>query len=174
MNGKIGVISDTHGNSKLMIQVCDFLICKIEVSEIFHLGDNFEDYRFLKDMGFPVSGVPGLWDEEFRDNVTPKVLIKNFANKKFIFAHAKFLIERLSREDLDVWCYGHTHKPKILVENGKVYFNPGHLKRDSDRGVLASYGVINFSNTAIEFKVLDIENSVIQSLNYSLGTITKN
>lgn len=168
MNYSIGIISDTHGNLKLMTQVCDYLSDKIKVNEIFHLGDNYDDYKVLKEMGYQVSGIPGLLDNEYLDNITPKIIIKSIADKNFIFAHAEFIIRRLNRKDLDVWCYGHTHEPEIREEGGIVYFNPGHLKKKIDRGCPASFGIVNFLVDKLEFKIFDIENNVIKSLNYPL------
>lgn len=169
MNMKIGIISDTHGNSKLMIRVCDSLIEEFGVSEIYHLGDSFEDFQYLKEIGYPILGIPGLWDDEFRDNTTPKVLIRNFVGKKFIFAHAEFLIRRIEGKDFDVWCYGHTHEPKIDIEENRIHFNPGHLKKSVDRGYPASFGIVIFNDNTIKFRIFDIDNALLQSLDYSLN-----
>jgi len=168
MGYSIGVISDTHGNLKLMTKVCDFLSEIMKVNEIFHLGDNYEDYKTIKDMGYNIYGVPGLWDSEYHDNVTPKIIIRKIANKNFIFAHAEFIIKRLNRKDLDVWCYGHTHQPEIRKENSRIYFNPGHLKKNFDRGHPATFGIVNIKEGSIEFTILDIEKNMVQSLNYPL------
>ncbi|HOQ33441.1 MAG TPA: metallophosphoesterase family protein [Candidatus Hydrogenedens sp.] len=159
----IGVISDTHGNNFLMENVCSYLLHKEKVHTIYHLGDNYEDGEYLISVGYPVRIVPGLWCNQFEDGKTPKVIIEEIHNTKIAFAHTIDLILKSRGKECHIYCFGHTHIPIIKKDNNKVWFNPGHLKKQIDRGNEASFGIIKFETNHIYFEIIsawDIGNVV--------------
>ena len=154
----IGIISDTHGNNILMENVCYFLKNEKCVDTIYHLGDNYEDGIFLSSMGYNVKVVPGLWCDQFHDWKTPKVIIEEINQVKIAFAHTLELILKSSGKDCNIQCFGHTHTPIVKVENNKVLFNPGQLKRNVDRAQEASFGIIKFDINSINFVIISAVN----------------
>lgn len=155
----IGIISDTHGNYKLMEEVCTYLIEMKNVDTIYHLGDNYEDGEYLISIGYPVKVVPGLWCDQFNDWKTPKVIIEEINKIKIAFAHTLELISKTSGKDYHIQCFGHTHTPSIKKDNNKIYFNPGHLKKQIDRASEASFGIIKFENDMIHFEIISTWNT---------------
>lgn len=161
----IGVISDTHENTLLMGKVCSHLLHKEKVYTIYHLGDNYEDGEYLMSMGYPVKVVPGLWCDQFEDGRTPKVIIEEINNVKIAFAHTLDLILKSRGKECHIQCFGHTHFPIIKKENNKICFNPGHLKRQVDRGNEASFGIIKFETSHISFEIIsarDMDNVILK------------
>lgn len=159
----IGVISDTHGNTLLMERVCSYLLHKEKVNTIYHLGDNYEDGEYLISIGYPVKVVPGLWCDQFEDGKTPKVIIEEIHNIRIAFAHTIDLILKSRGKECNIHCFGHTHTPIIKKDNNKICFNPGHLKKQIDRGNEASFGIIKFETNHICFEIIsawDIGNIV--------------
>ncbi len=150
----IGVISDTHGNKILMEKVCDYLLKSEKVDTIYHLGDNYEDGEYLISIGFPVKVVPGLWCDQFNDWKTPKIIIEEINKIKIAFAHTLDIILKSSGKDCHIQCFGHTHTPLLKRENNKIYFNPGHLKKQIDRANEASFGIIKFEIDCIHFEII--------------------
>ncbi len=171
---RIGVISDTHGNTKLMDSVCNYMIETEQVKTIYHLGDNYEDGEYLISIGFPVKVVPGLWCDQFHDWKTPKVIIEEIKNIKIALAHTLDLILKSAGKNCSIQCFGHTHTPLIKRENNKIYFNPGHLKKQIDRGTEASFGIIKFENDHIFFEIISVYNmgKVLYNLEVKYQTIT--
>lgn len=159
----IGVISDTHGNTLLMEKVCSFLLNQEKVNTIYHLGDNYEDGEYLISIGYPMKIVPGLWCNQFEDGRTPRVIIEEIHNVKIAFAHTIDLILKSRGKECHIYCFGHTHTPIIKKEYNKIRFNPGHLKKQIDRGNEASFGIIKFEINRICFEIIsawDINNIV--------------
>lgn len=161
----LGIISDTHGNKILMEKVCNYLIDDKNVNMIYHLGDNYEDGEYLISIGYPVKVVPGLWCDQFNDWKTPKIIIEEINNIKIAFAHTLDLILKSSGRECHIQCFGHTHTPFLKRENKKIYFNPGHLKKQIDRANEASFGIIKFETNRILFEIIsawDIKKVILE------------
>lgn len=137
----LGVMSDTHGNTPLMLQAADRLCSEHGAEHLIHLGDNWEDQEWLYMSGYPVSGVPGLWCPEYRSRRIPKSRVDTFAGMQIAYAHDIQDLPPLP-PSLELLLSGHTHRACIGRIEECSYMNPGHLKRLQDRGQPASYGLI--------------------------------
>jgi putative phosphoesterase len=144
----LGVMSDTHGNLRLMHRVADLLTQSFAAEVIIHLGDDYDDARQLEVAGHAVWAVPGLWCPEYQGYRVPKVRIETVHGCRIAFAHAERDIAAI-RSGADLILTGHTHSARIALEDGTVCLNPGHLRRSMDRGQHASFGLIILSEAEI-------------------------
>lgn len=137
----LGVMSDTHGNTRLMLRAADQMRNDHAAQHIIHLGDNWEDYEWLSMAGYPAWGVPGLWCPEYRSRRVPKKRVDEFAGMQIGYAHT---VEDLPSLDgsVELLLTGHTHRPCISLRDDIPMMNPGHLKNFRDRGYDASYGIV--------------------------------
>ena len=140
----LGVMSDTHGNVRLMHRVADLLSQKFSAEIIIHLGDDYADAGQLEMAGYAVWAVPGLWCPEYHSYRVPKARVETVLGRRIGFAHSERDID-LVRPGTDLLLTGHTHAARITLEQGAVSMNPGHLRRPTDRGEHASFGLITLS-----------------------------
>ena len=74
---RIGVISDTHGNTGYMERVCAFLTQIHKIDRIFHLGDSYKDgLRMCDSMSVEGVTVPGIYCEEYKGSETANVVVE--------------------------------------------------------------------------------------------------
>jgi len=159
---KIGVISDTHGNTALMFAAAEMLFEK-SVSEIWHLGDSYADAMALQaESPVPVTPVPGLYCPEYEDGSAPKKFILPVEGVRIAFAHApgEFTNEDLATSDVVV--NGHTHKYAAVEENGRIFINPGHLKNETDRHQPPSFAIIEVSGRNIAVSIFGMDGAVLE------------
>ena len=134
---KILVLSDTHKNLTLLEEV---LSANMDVDKIIHLGDDYEDLDGFSHLtaGKEVIRVPGIFHPKYKDGTLQKQKIIQVDGKKIILVH--------SREDIseyaDIYLFGHTHNWSIENSKQGIYFNPGHLHAETEKGREATYGTI--------------------------------
>jgi predicted phosphodiesterase len=144
---RFGVISDTHGNTRFACQAAD-LIIDAGAEFIYHLGDDYKDAELLRLSGLNVRMVPGLWCREYRDPKVPNVLEDCLEGVPIACAHTLEELRR-SKVDAKLLLFGHTHVAESLIRGGVLLVNPGHLKRASDRGQMASFAMIEIQTELI-------------------------
>lgn len=137
----IGVMSDTHGNSRLMQHVAAEMVQRFEAGLIFHLGDDYADSEELILSGYPVRRVPGLWCAEYHDARIPNRIIDAVDGLQVSCAHAEKDLRGVERAAAIVLT-GHTHVPNVSVLARSLYVNPGHLKSAVNRNQQATYAII--------------------------------
>lgn len=136
-----GVLSDSHGNLELMLEVAATMTSQQGAELIFHLGDDFADAVFLERNGYPIRKVPGLWCPEYRDTRVPKRLVEQIEGVTVACAHADKDLRAVDRA-ADVVLTGHTHAPRVELLGRTLYVNPGHVKGLQSRGHGASYAML--------------------------------
>ncbi len=136
------IFSDTHGNSKGMIEVIER--CLPHVDGVLFLGDGMADCM-RAELAFPqltFVAVAGNCDmsaayctSEWRERLI------NIEGKKILMMHGhthgvKFGLEDASSHakamGADVLLFGHTHQPLERRENDVLCFNPGSASRYAD------------------------------------------
>ncbi len=162
----IGVMSDTHGNRKLMHEVADRMKRQHHADLIIHVGDDCPDAAELVAAGHNVRMVPGLWCDEYHDGRIPKRIIVPCDGITISAAHAE---KDLGATELaaTVVLTGHTHVAKIEKLGRSVHVNPGHLKHPKlDRGERPSYAVITTDRVKISISIheTDGKTRVTQSI----------
>jgi uncharacterized protein len=149
-----GAMSDTHGNRALMFAVADRMIHDHHAETIFHLGDDYADVEELRNAGYPVQGVPGLWCREYHLPQVPNVIVEEFDGIRVAATHAEQDIRgKMARAA--VLLTGHTHEAAIRMVRGRIRVNPGHLKGEISRGQAASYAILTIEKPVITVAIHD-------------------
>jgi len=138
----IGVMSDTHGNGALMLDVARLMTGTFQVEAVFHLGDDYRDALDLRQAGFEVRMVPGLWCPEYHDSRIPKRLVEDIEGLSVVCAHADRDLRHIHYA-ASIILTGHTHVARIEHIGFSLYVSPGHLKSQTDRGERPSFATVN-------------------------------
>ena len=126
----LGVMSDTHGNRKLMHQVADLMTDQLKVQLILHLGDDYPDAQELALSGRPVRMVPGLWCDAYHNARIPKRIVEDFDGLKVAMAHADkdLRFTETGRSDYPHRTHAHAcntpHRTRHLYEPGPPQSGP--------------------------------------------------
>lgn len=156
----IGVMSDTHGNRRIMHQVADLMKSKHVVDLIIHVGDDYPDAAELATAGHNVKMVPGLWCDEYHDGRVPNSIVVPCDGITVAAAHTE---KDLGARELaaSVVLTGHTHVAKIEKLGLSLYVNPGHLKHAKlDRGQRPSYAIIETRADDISVSIHELDGGV--------------
>ena len=152
---KIVVLSDTHGNQLLLRKA---LQNEADASVIFHLGDFYEDldenYDLIENKS--IIKVPGIFHPGYKNQSIPSLQFYEVLGWKFLLVHdPNDIPEKIEKADLIL--FGHTHTRTFFRKENRYFFNPGHLKKDEDKGKKASYVTleINADFVVITFKTPD-------------------
>jgi len=148
----LGVMSDTHGNQRLMHEVADCLVQQLGAQLLFHLGDDYQDAETLPLSGLPVRKVPGLWCPEYHDPRISNRLVENIAGLTVVAVHADKDL-RPSDYGADVVLTGHTHTPRIELVGPLLHVNPGHLKPRADRGERPTFATIAITSDKVHARI---------------------
>lgn len=144
----LGVMSDTHGNRRLMHRVADLMAKDFRVSVIYHAGDDFADAEELDYAGHVVRMVPGLWCPAYTSGRVPRQILDRFAGFSVAMAHTEKDLRHVERA-ASLIITGHTHIASVERMGQSVYLNPGHLKAAVDRGQKPSFAIV----TVDQFKL---------------------
>jgi len=151
---KILVLSDSHGNQKLLRQALEN---EKDAQIIFHLGDFYNDLEENLDLteGKDIFRVPGIFNSGYFSGKLAATCVIEVNSWKIGGVHAPQDIPKLPRK-LDVILYGHTHSYKVEKQLNCIYINPGHIKNQIDRGNMATYAILEISDEAIKIKIKQI------------------
>jgi len=151
----VGIMSDTHGNRRLMHRIAETMVHDHHVDLIVHLGDNFDDAEELLMAGYAVDRVPGLWCAEYRTGRIPKSMIRELDGLRVAWAHAEQDLPAKARK-ADILFTGHTHQPVVEKKGAAIHLNPGHLISGSSRGAQPSYGLVHIAADHVRVAIVDI------------------
>lgn len=155
----IGVMSDTHGNRRLMHDVANLMKAKYHVELIIHVGDDYPDAEELAMVGHTVAMVPGLWCDAYFDGRVPNRLFLTCDDVTISAAHAD---KDIGARELSaaIVLTGHTHVAKIEKAGRSLHVNPGHLKHPKlDRGHRPSFAIIETAPETVSVTVFELDAS---------------
>lgn len=167
----LGVMSDTHGNRKLMHQAAGLLEAKLGAEVILHLGDDYTDACELARAGHTVRMVPGLWCPEYRNSRIPRQTVEEFDGVSVACAHADKDL-RYRERAAAIILTGHTHAAEINRIGASIYVNPGHLKALRDRNQAASFATITISPETVRAAIHEILGGVRAELTVPRSVLT--
>jgi len=132
---KIVVVSDNHGNTYFMEEI--YTIHQEDTDEWVHCGDSelLEDHPLWQHY----KTVLGNMDITNKFKLSRTEYIEGF---RYLLVHGhkhsvKRSYDRLIKEarakDVNVVFYGHTHIPKVEIEEGVVFINPGSIAQPRNR-----------------------------------------
>jgi len=155
----IGVMSDTHGNRRLMHDVANLMKAKYGVELIIHVGDDYPDAEELAMVGHNVAMVPGLWCDAYFDGRTPNRLFLTCDDVTISAAHAE---KDIGARELSaaVVLTGHTHVARVEKAGRSLLINPGHLKNaKQDRGERPSFAIIETDPENVSIAIHELDGS---------------
>jgi len=162
---KIGVVSDTHGNSELLEKAVDWLIRKQKISMLYHLGDEYDDVRHLEDRFLEIVQIPGIYDERYKNGSLPAKSFEIVLGLTVLLAHS--YEKDVTREDLqrsDFILYGHTHREELKLADGKLFMNPGHLKGALDKNMPPTFGLLTIQDRNAAAAIYGINFKLVKSM----------
>ena len=147
---KILVLSDSPGNIDNMLRAVE----RESPRAIFHLGDCWRDGQRLHDRfpEIPFEQVPGNCD--FRSQEAAERLVC-LEDKRILLCHGhtygvkqSLLAAGLAADekDLDLFLFGHTHKPLVDMRGKTLFLNSGSIG-DYAR---PTYGVVTLENGKLD------------------------
>ncbi len=142
---KILVLSDSHGNVDNMIRAVE----RESPRAIFHLGDCWRDGQRLHDRfpEIPFEQVPGNCDFRSQEAAERLVFLED---KRILLCHGHTYGVKQSllaagyaaeEQNLDVFLFGHTHRPLVDMRGKTLFLNPGSI----GDYVRPFYGVLTIS-----------------------------
>ena len=148
---KVLVLSDSHGNIANMVQAVE----RESPRMVFHLGDCWRDGERLRDRfpELPFEQVYGNCDF-FRGSGEAEKLVY-LGDKRALMCHGhtygvkqSLLAAGLAAEekDLDLFLFGHTHKPLVDMRGKTLFLNPGSIG-DYAR---PAYGIVTLENGKLD------------------------
>lgn len=161
---RIGIISDTHGNSKYLSEVVQFLKENCDVDKIYHLGDHYKDKKFLEQLGIEYIIVPGLYDPEYVIENIPNIIVDKIEGFHVVLTHSVDEIDLNKKiyKKCKIICHGHTHNWQVELIDGVLYINPGHLKEETHKGRIASFAFLSIDSFFIRVRVFDIKKNLLK------------
>ena len=164
---KIGVIADTHitdSSVKIPKQIEDIFTC---VDCIIHCGDFINNHALtlMTDLGKPVYAVWGNMDVPELKAKLPEKRIIGLGGIRIGLFHGegapdevRSSVERaFNHNDVDVFVFGHSHKPLNLLERGKLFFNPGSAF-DKRWAPYCTVGVLTITNGQCRGEIFPLAN----------------
>lgn len=150
---KILVLSDSHGSVGNMVQAVE----REEPHMIFHLGDCWRDGQKLHDRypQIPFFQVPGNCD--FRSSEPAEQLLV-LRDKRILLCHGhtygvkqSLLTAGYAAEEkaLDLFLFGHTHKPLVDMRGKTLFLNPGSIGESR-----AYYGLVTLENEKLDARTV--------------------
>ncbi len=160
---KILIISDSHNNQKLLRKQ---MTLDVNYEVVFHLGDYFgdldENYDLIENKKY--YHVPGIITLDYLSrNKFPWIKFE-LEGWKFLLVHDRNNVPN-DLEDVNIVCFGHTHKPELYKEQNTIFINPGHSKKTYDRGFTASHIMLDLSPKEAIVEFLTYEGDVFNRIN---------
>lgn len=157
------ILSDTHRSDTYIQKVLQQLSA-INPDQVWHLGDDYQDADCLIDAGYAIERVPGTWTEEYANYTIDNRKEVSVLGWRFFLTHtpeAHFNDHIsdpdpqavLATGDIDFFCHGHTHHPKLEMSGDVCVLNPGHLKEGDRRGYPPSYAILTVSENAVSVRI---------------------
>jgi putative phosphoesterase len=154
---KIGVASDTHRNKELLNNVATWLISEQHITQLYHLGDDYEDVIDLAHERIEVIQIPGIYHKHYLDGSLKKIQIQHVMGLRILLVHSFDKdVNDNERTISDIILYGHTHKAELKLNDGLLLMNPGHLKSAIDKHEKASFGLIEVQDLHVSAKISDL------------------
>ena len=150
---KVLVLSDSHGNIANMVQAVE----RESPRMVLHLGDCWRDGERLHDRfpELPLEQVPGNCDY-FRGSREAEKLVY-LGDQRVLLCHGhtygvkqSLLAAGLAAEEkgLDLFLFGHTHKPLVDMRGRTLFLNPGSIG-DYAR---PTYGIVTLENGNLDVR----------------------
>jgi len=153
---KLGIVSDSHGNRRLLHEAVDQLTGVLGAGRLLHLGDYYDDAEELRHAGYTVDAVPGLQCAAYRQPQVPNTLVLDFDGLRISATHADTDLGPKAWA-AQVVMHGHTHHAIIDPRDGQFRLNPGHLKAARDRGDAPSFALLETTPDTVTATIYELD-----------------
>ncbi len=146
---KIGVVSDTHNNLGNVREIVT-LFNASGVERVIHTGDITQPktMELFRDLDAPLWGVFGNNDQgelneleqaaaELGFHFVQPPLPLSWCQRKIVVVHDPLELQAVRPHDYDLILHGHTHRLEMVVNEGRLTFNPGECA-----GMMTGYNAI--------------------------------
>ena len=156
---KILVCSDSHGNLDNLVRAVE----REAPDRIYHLGDGWRDAQrpHAQFPDIPLEQVPGNCDWSVQ---SPAELLLTVRGKRILLCHGHTYGVKQSllnagyaaeEQDLDLFLFGHTHKPLVDRRGKTWFFNPGSIGDP----LRPSYGVVTLDGDRLDARTVLLNES---------------
>ena len=154
---KLLVRSDSHGNLSHMEEA----VLRVRPRMILHLGDCWRDGEKLRDLfpDIPFHQVPGNCDYR-PDEPAERLLFLEDKRVLMCHGHTYGVKQTLlnagyaaEEQNLDLFLFGHTHKPLVDMRGKTLFLNPGSIG-DHFRPF---YGVVTLENGRLDARTVPLD-----------------
>jgi putative phosphoesterase len=162
---KIGIVSDTHRNVEYLSDAADWLIARQKIAVLYHLGDDYDDVKCLAEKYVDIVQVPGIYDERYTNGSLSKTMVENVLGLRILLVHA--LDKDVTKDDKlmsDIILHGHTHKHEIVLSDGLLCLNPGHLKGPKDKNFPPTFGLLDIQDKTLSAKIFGMDYKQVASM----------
>ncbi|MGA2506883.1 MAG: metallophosphoesterase family protein [Chitinispirillaceae bacterium] len=162
---KIGIVSDTHGNTELLEKAVDWMLRKQKIAILYHLGDEYDDVQHLGDRFLEIVQVPGIYDERYKNGSLPAKSFEIVLGLTLLLAHS--YEKDVTKEDIqrsDILLYGHTHREELKLADGKLFMNPGHLKGALDKNLPPTFGLLTIMDRNASAAIYGMNFKLVHSM----------
>jgi len=162
---KIGIVSDTHKNRDMLEKVTTWLTQRQKVTTLYHLGDDYDDVADLGEEFSELIQIPGIYDPRYKSGELPATQTEVVFGLTILLVHS--LDKDATRDDIhhaDIILHGHTHKQELRLEDGKLFFNPGHLKGPLDKNMPPTFGILSIQDNDVSAAIYNLDFKVVHSI----------
>jgi hypothetical protein len=162
---RIGIVSDTHRNSQSLERVVDWMMAKMHIVSLYHLGDDYDDVAGLAETGLEVVQVPGVYHKGYLDGSVPAKAHESVLGLQILLVHS---FEKDGTDEdrrvNDIILHGHTHRAELELEDGLFMMNPGHLKSHKDKNMEPTFGLLDIQDRTVRACLFDTQYQEIESM----------
>lgn len=169
---RVGVMSDTHGNLDNMRRAAHRMIDEFRVDQIIHLGDDMSDTEHMGNIAAPLTVIPGVFEQSYRNPEIPHRYITKLGGVKVLLSHTPTRDTHDLPGDIDpertmqmgraqLFFHGHTHVYKMEKMNKGVVINPGHLKADDKRGKPPSFAIVDLEPKKVRAQIIELDGGLL-------------
>lgn len=154
---KILVVSDTHGDNRLINQI---LKKEPAVDALIHCGDVCGVLEGVLDADIPVYAVAGNCDYSgsYPESLTVKVgyynIFINHGHRYHVDYRDDLIFYAGKEKYADVVCFGHSHVPQNMTEEGMLLLNPGSVARPRQIPRKGTYAILSITEDALPSAML--------------------
>jgi putative phosphoesterase len=162
---KIGIVSDTHKNRELLDTVVAWMVQRQKIATLYHLGDDYADVVGLDEQFSEIVQVPGIYDERYKSGELPAKVFESIIGITIMLVHS--LEKDVDKSDIgrsDIILHGHTHKFELRIDDGKLFFNPGHLKGLHDKNMAPTFGILTIGDRDLSAAIYGLDFKPVQSI----------
>ncbi|MEO0230472.1 MAG: metallophosphoesterase [candidate division WOR-3 bacterium] len=157
---RVLILSDTHIPHRSRVLPDAILEELAKVDAVIHCGD-FTSYTFyeeLKILKSPLYAVKGNMDDEDLYDMLPETLVFQLEGVKIGLYHGigapwglenKVIEKFIDHPDINLICFGHSHRPLNQKHGNIILFNPGS-PTDTIFAPRKSYGILEIEEGLIK------------------------